>query len=70
MHRGRPRGHGPRAGRSLADWVAAIGQDRTHATFLARPIPEITDPAGRPDAAFRDTAAMIDDLSRRLAALL
>lgn len=62
--------HGPREDQDLAAWVDAVGRDRTHASFLARPIPEIADPAGRPDAAFRDTAAMIDDLARRLAALL
>lgn len=61
---------GPRGDQSFTEWIAAVGAGRTHATFLAAPVPEVADPAGMSNATFGATAAQLDDLSRRLAALL
>ena len=61
---------GPRGRRSFAQWVAEVGAGRTHATFLDRSVPEIMDPAGASSIVFDATARMIDDLCKRLVALL
>lgn len=61
---------GPRAGKPVRAWVAGAAPGRTHATFLSRHAPEVADPAGRSDQMFGATAAELESLSRRLAALL
>jgi len=61
---------GPRRGRPMAEWLAVVGDGRTHATFLATHPPEVVDPAGQPPGTFAATAALIQGWSRTVAQLL
>jgi protein-tyrosine-phosphatase len=60
---------GPRAGRSMSDWLAAIATHRPPApAYLDRGvIPEIPDPTGASREVWEGTLARIDDLTTRLA---
>lgn len=61
---------GPRSGRRFEEWLAVVGEGRTHASFLASKVPEIADPVGQPPDAFRTTALAIEEWCDTVAALL
>ncbi|MDP2292454.1 MAG: hypothetical protein Q8M22_14785 [Actinomycetota bacterium] len=61
---------GPRSGRRFDEWLAVVGEGRTHASFLASKVPEIADPVGKPPGAFRSTALAIEEWCETVAALL
>lgn len=61
---------GPRAGRSIDEWLAMVGEGRTHASFLASKVPEIADPVGQPPDAFRSAALEIEAWCDAVAELL
>ncbi|MDO8362923.1 MAG: hypothetical protein Q7V88_08495 [Actinomycetota bacterium] len=61
---------GQRGRRTMHEWLAAVGQGRTHAGFLSPATPEIADPAGLSTDAFGATAIDIDGWCRAIARLL
>ena len=62
---------GPRANRPLSEWLAAVNSGRPAALdYLDAPIDEIDDPTGQSPATWTASFEQIDDLTRRLAALL
>jgi protein-tyrosine phosphatase len=66
---------GGRAGRPLAEWLAALGAQRPdQLAFLdaadAGTVGAIADPTGQPPRAWDTAVTTIDDLTRRLARLL
>jgi protein-tyrosine phosphatase len=61
---------GPRAERSLGEWVAAVDGLRDPRRRRALPADEIRDPLGEPLAAYQELATLLDDLTARLARLI
>jgi protein-tyrosine phosphatase len=58
-------------GQSFDSWIAAVGDGRTRAGFLASPVTDdIPDPVGEPLAAYQRTRRTLDELLTRLAAVL
>jgi protein-tyrosine phosphatase len=68
----RGEGVGPRRpGQSVSDWLAAVHHGRRPDDLLGfSPDDDVADPIGRPQAAYDRTAAELDGLVTRLAALL
>ena len=57
-------------GEPLADWLARVHEGRDRAALLGdSPADDVADPMGGPPQAYADTAALLDDLMRRLARL-
>ena len=61
---------GPRHGAPLEEWLAAVGEGRSQATFLTAPVGQIADPTGLAQIAVTAAVADIGDWCRRLAELL
>lgn len=61
---------GPRGGAPIANWLAAVGEGRSQATFLTSPVGQIADPTGLSSMAVAAAVADIDAWCRRLAVLL
>jgi protein-tyrosine-phosphatase len=62
---------GPRAGRSLAEWLEAINADRPAALdYLDTDVGTIADPTGGPPTGWMTCFTQIDELSSSLARLL
>ena len=63
---------GPRLrGRSLGDWLAAVGEGRERSDLVgSSPEDDVADPLGGDAAAYRATASELADLVQRLAHLL
>lgn len=56
---------------TLASWLAVVGAGRVPADLLGDGGPDdVEDPIGLPDAAYERTAAQLEDLVARLAALI
>ena len=54
----------------LADWVARVHEGRERAALLGdSPADDVADPMGGPAQAYADTAALLDELTSRLAGL-
>jgi protein-tyrosine phosphatase len=62
---------GPRApGEPLADWLAKVHEGRERGALLGdSPVDDVADPMGGPPQAYADTAALLDELTGRLAGL-
>jgi protein-tyrosine phosphatase len=57
-------------GEPLADWLDRIHEGRERAALLGgSPVDDVTDPMGGPPRAYADTAALLDELTGRLAEL-
>jgi protein-tyrosine phosphatase len=61
---------GPRADRSLEEWVATVDALRNPRRRRALPADEIRDPLGEPLEAYQELAVLLDDLTARLARLI
>ncbi len=62
---------GPRDGRPLGAWLAAVGDGRERTDLVGRsPEDDVADPVGGDMAAYRATATELADLVQRLARLL
>lgn len=61
---------GPRGERSLEEWVRAVDGLRDPRRRRSLPADEIRDPLGEPLDAYQDLAALLDDLTARLARLI
>ena len=61
---------GPRRGAPLEEWLAAVGEGRSQATFLTAPVGQIADPTGQSAMVVAAAVAEIGDWCRRLAGLL
>jgi protein-tyrosine phosphatase len=61
---------GPRGERSLEEWVTAVDGLRDVRRRRALPADEIRDPLGEPLDAYQELAALLDDLTARLAGLI
>jgi protein-tyrosine phosphatase len=68
---GRGRRAGPRAvGEELGDWLARAAAGRTRTELLGQgPADDVADPAGGPLAGYADTAELLGQCTRELAAL-
>jgi protein-tyrosine phosphatase len=54
----------------LADWLDRVHEGRQRAALLGdSPVDDVTDPMGGPPRAYADTAALLDELTGRLAGL-
>ena len=60
---------GPRHGRTMEEWLAALGEQRTPVEFLAR-APEIADPTGQGPTVVAASMAEIGQWCERLVVLL
>ncbi len=58
---------GPRDDQPIADWLAAVGRDRSAALLMQAHDLDIDDPYGGPPEGYVATAALIHDLTNRLA---
>jgi len=57
----------PRRGGALGEWLAELAAERELRDLLgAAAIDDVNDPVGAPLAAFRETAAELDELASRL----
>ena len=62
---------GPAAGRPFRAWLGSLHGDRSALDVLDDDrVPEVADPTGRSPRVWRDSFEQLDDLTRRLAALL
>jgi len=61
---------GPRRQAPLEEWLAALNEGRSQATFLTSPVGQIADPTGLSAIAVAAAVADIGDWCRRLAVLL
>lgn len=58
---------GPRGDQPLADWLAVVGRDRSAAKLMGAHDLDIADPYGGPAEGYVATAALLHDLTNRLA---
>jgi protein-tyrosine phosphatase len=57
-------------GEPLADWLARVHEGRQRVALLGdSPVDDVADPTGGPPQVYADTAALLDELMGRLAAL-
>ena len=57
-------------GEPVRDWAARLATARPNGRAGGRPEDEVADPLGEPFAVFRATAARLDDVTARIAALV